>query len=153
MNGSLIAALSGVGTAQLMKLPISYRKSGNWEWKRLFEAGGMPSSHSAGVSALATYIGMKRGFRTIDFALSAIFGMIVMYDAMGIRRHAGEIAIDVNQLKLQVEKLADQHPGIYHKVRDRKLKEMLGHLPLEVAGGLAVGIVVGAIHYLIDRFK
>lgn len=143
MNKPVFTALTGIALAQGLKPVIAYLKTGDWQWHRGISSGGMPSSHSAGVSALAAYIGMKRGFRSIDFALSCIFGLVVLYDAMGIRRHAGEIAMDVNDLKVQVELLADQHPGIYHDLRKKKLKEMLGHLPQEVAGGVLLGTIVG----------
>ena len=72
---------------------------------------------------------MKRGLSAIDFAVSSVFGAVVMYDAMGIRRSAGEIAVEVNDLDEQVERLAKQHPGLYHARRRKALKERLGHLP------------------------
>lgn len=146
----IIIALSAIVIAQLIKLPLYILKTGTWEWRRLIETGGMPSSHSAAVTALATYIGLSEGFSSLYFAISTIFGLIVMYDAMGIRRHAGEIAMQVNELDEDVEQLEGNHPGIYHNKRHKELKEMLGHQPAEVVGGAILGVVIGFIsNYLI----
>ncbi|MBD0379255.1 divergent PAP2 family protein [Paenibacillus sedimenti] len=151
MNRALTTALIGIGTAQALKIPITYVKTKEWDWSQLIQTGGMPSSHSAGVSALAAYIALKRGLSAIDFAVSSVFGAVVMYDAMGIRRAAGEIAIEVNDLDEQVERLARQHPGLYHARRRKALKERLGHLPIEVLGGALLGVAVGAFSYLVEQ--
>ncbi|GGI43173.1 putative membrane protein YuiD [Paenibacillus marchantiophytorum] len=151
MNRALTTAMIGIGTAQAMKMPLTYVKTGKWDWSQVIQTGGMPSSHSSGVSALATYIAMKRGLSAIDFAVSSVFGAVVMYDAMGIRRAAGEIAVEVNDLDEQVERLAKHHPGIYHARRRKALKERLGHLPREVAGGALLGIAVGALSYFLEK--
>lgn len=151
MNRALTAALLGIGTAQALKLPIHYTKTREWDWSQLIETGGMPSSHSAGVSALASYVALKRGFSAVDFALSAVFGAIVMYDAMGVRRHAGEIAIEVNELDEQVERLAQEHPGIYHVRRRKELEERIGHMPVEVLGGALLGVAIGTLSYLLEK--
>lgn len=147
MNRALGTALFSVAAAQLAKIPVGYLQTGKWRWDILGEAGGMPSSHSAGAAALATYTALKKGTSSIDFAISAIFGLIVMYDAMGIRRHAGEIAMEVNELDHKVEEIANEHPGIYHVRRKQLLEEKLGHMPLEVAGGTALGIGIGAVSF------
>jgi acid phosphatase family membrane protein YuiD len=103
----------------------------------------MPSSHSSSVSALAAYTATRYGVRTPAFAISAMLGIIVMYDAMNIRRHAGEIAVQVNDLDEDMERLAGREPGIYHKRRRERLKESLGHQPREVAAGSVLGAVIG----------
>jgi acid phosphatase family membrane protein YuiD len=151
MNHAIVTALSGIASAQLLKIPIKYAKTGKLELLTLFETGGMPSSHSAGVTALGSFIALRKGMKTIDFALASIFGMIVMYDAMGIRRHAGETAMEVNHLEGQVEKLVLHHSGQYHRNREEELKEKLGHLPEEVLGGAVLGIAVGSIGHLLSR--
>jgi acid phosphatase family membrane protein YuiD len=151
MNQGIATALTAIGAAQALKVPIKQRITGEWDWSVLLQTGGMPSSHSAGVTALATYVAWKKGLRTVDFALSTIFGMIVMYDAMGVRRYAGETAMEVNDLKVEVEKLAKEHPGIYHKKREKELKEMLGHMPREVAAGSLLGLAVGTLSYWLVR--
>jgi acid phosphatase family membrane protein YuiD len=151
MNRAIITGLSSIALAQTLKLPIEYATEGKWRWATVFRTGGMPSSHSAGVSSLATYIALKKGVSAIDFAISSLFGLIVMYDAMGIRRHAGEMAVELNDLDMRVEKLADQHPGLYHREKKAELKEELGHLPQEVIAGALLGIAAGAISYAMDR--
>lgn len=115
----------------------------------LAEPGGMPSSHSAGVTSLATYTALDRGMKTFDFAISVIFGLIVMYDAMGIRRHAGEIAVEVNELDKEVEKMPGKNPGLYHEKRRKKSKEVLDHQPVEVFWGSILGICMGALGHII----
>ncbi|MFD0588769.1 divergent PAP2 family protein [Paenibacillus sp. GCM10027627] len=139
----LVTALAAVGTAQMLKLPWHYGQTGEWDWNKIVGSGGMPSSHSSGVSALAVYTGIKSGVRSPEFAIASMLGIVVMYDAMNIRRHAGEIAIQVNDLDADVEKLAGHHPGIYHKRRKERLKETLGHQPREVAAGALLGALIG----------
>lgn len=80
MNKPIITALATIGIAQFLKMPIRKITGGKWDWRLFFETGGMPSSHSAGVASLATYIAKKRGVKTIDFALASIFGLLVMYE-------------------------------------------------------------------------
>lgn len=153
LNRSVITALLGIGTAQFLKIPLDFFQSGRWEWQKLLETGDMPSSHSSSVTALTTYIAFKKGLLSIDFGVSTVFSLIVMYDAMGIRRQAGEIAMAVNDLDEELEQLANQHPGVYHKLRKKKLKEMLGHLPIEVVGGAVLGVAIGTLSYLTEKKK
>ncbi|MCU6712549.1 divergent PAP2 family protein [Paenibacillus sp. J5C_2022] len=150
-NRGLGTALAAVGIAQLLKIPCHYKESGEWKPGKIIGSGGMPSSHSSGVTALAAYTAMKHGVKTPEFAIASMLGIIVMYDAMNIRRHAGEIAIQVNDLDADVEQLAGHHPGIYHKRRSEKLKESLGHQPREVAAGALLGAVVGALGAITSR--
>ncbi|WP_141503461.1 divergent PAP2 family protein [Paenibacillus luteus] len=142
-NRGLVTALAAVGAAQLLKLPIHYAKTGKCDVRKMVGSGGMPSSHSSGVSALAAYTATRYGVRTPAFAISAMLGIVVMYDAMNIRRHAGEIAVQVNDLDEDMERLAGRQPGIYHKRRRERLKESLGHQPREVAAGSVLGAVIG----------
>ncbi|MDQ0060144.1 divergent PAP2 family protein [Paenibacillus harenae] len=150
-NRGLITALIAVGTAQVLKLPWHKATTGEWDISQLIGSGGMPSSHSSGVSALAAYTATKYGLKTPEFAISAMLGIVVMYDAMNIRRHAGEIAIQVNDLDADVEKLAGHHPGVYHTRRSERLKESLGHQPREVFAGAALGTLIGCIGALKAR--
>lgn len=113
----------------------------------------MPSSHSSAVTSLTTYVGMKNGVSSMDFGICSIFGLIVMYDAMGIRWQAGQTAIAVNDLYEQVEHFADKHPDINYKKQEKELKEMLGHMPIEVVGGAVLGVALGALSYLLESGK
>lgn len=147
MNKPLKTALFSIGLAQSLKVPLKRLKTGQWDLGAILETGGMPSSHSAGVASLATYIAKQRGVKTIDFALAAIFGMIVMYDAQGVRRQAGEIAIKLNDLEEEMEHLAGMKERHYHDRKEKRLKEALGHQPIEVIGGALLGIAIGLIAY------
>ncbi|WP_186578772.1 divergent PAP2 family protein [Aquibacillus kalidii] len=151
LNRAITTALVGIGTAQFLKVPFHYLESGEWDWKKTVGSGDMPSSHSSAVTSLTTYVALKKGIPSIDFGVSAIFGLIVMYDAMGIRWQTGQIAMAVNDMDEQLEKIADDHPGFYHKKREKELKEMLGHMPIEVAGGALLGVAIGAISFLSER--
>jgi uncharacterized protein len=150
LNRAIITGLGSIAIAQGLKVPLQFMKTGKWDWKAAVQAGGMPSSHTAGVTALSTYVALKKGVSAIDFAISTLFGLIVMYDAMGIRRHAGEMAVELNSLDERVEKLADQHPGIYHERREKELEERLGHMPVEVLGGAALGAACGLVSRLCE---
>jgi acid phosphatase family membrane protein YuiD len=142
-----MTGLISIALAQGLKLPLQFIQTGKWELSAVTETGGMPSSHSAGVASLAAYLALKKGTSAIDFAITTLFGLIVMYDAMGIRRSAGEMAVELNNLDVQVEQIAGQHPGVYHQKRKKALKEKLGHLPREVFTGALLGVVCGAISY------
>ncbi|MFB4164130.1 divergent PAP2 family protein [Alteribacillus sp. JSM 102045] len=145
MNRGIVTALSAIGIAQGLKVFTHQRKTGNWSWKPIFQTGGMPSSHSAGVSSLASYIAANKGTTSIDTALAVVFGAIVMYDAQGIRRHTGEIAELVNDIDEDIEVISDDFPSLRHEKQEEELKELLGHQPAEVAGGAVLGILLGVI--------
>ncbi|MEC1718036.1 divergent PAP2 family protein [Schinkia azotoformans] len=152
MNRGIATALLSIGLAQFLKIPIQKVRTGKWDWGVFFETGGMPSSHSAGVSSLATFIALKRGISTIDFALSTIFGLIVMYDAQGVRRQTGELSIRVNDLYEDLDRLEKQQKRAeLHEEKEEKIKEVLGHQPQEVLGGALLGVATGALSYRISK--
>ncbi|SEA89572.1 hypothetical protein SAMN05421743_1109 [Thalassobacillus cyri] len=145
MNRGIWTALAGIGIAQGLKILTHKRVSGKWDIKQVATTGGMPSSHSAGVSALATYIAANRGSRHTETALAVVFGVIVMYDAQGIRRHTGEIAKLVNELEDSFAMISKDFPSLQFVQREKELKELLGHQPLEVMGGAILGTALGLI--------
>lgn len=154
MNRGITTALLSIGLAQFLKIPIKKVRTGKWDWAAFFETGGMPSSHSAGVSSLATFIALKRGISTIDFALSTIFGLIVMYDAQGVRRQTGELSIRVNDLYEDLDRLEKQQKRAeFHEEKEEKVKEVLGHQPEEVLGGAFLGVATGTLSYLLSKNK
>ena len=108
-----------------------------FNFKRILGAGGMPSSHSAVVTCLATMIGRSQGLNSPVFALSLIFAFVVMYDAAGVRRAAGKQAKLLNKIV--------NTPGLSNVEVSEKLVEVLGHTPTQVFVGAAIGIVVGFI--------
>ncbi|MBQ7826607.1 MAG: divergent PAP2 family protein [Clostridia bacterium] len=135
----LIAALLGWFSAQALKIPIYYLVERKWDFRRFFGAGGMPSSHTAMVIATATMIGALAGFNSPVFAVSVVLAFIVMYDATGVRRETGRQAEIINQILRDV--LINGKP-----ISDRELKELVGHKPIEVFGGVLVGLAVAVLY-------
>lgn len=136
-NPVLIGALTAWGIAQLIKLPLRFIQRGEWDWVILLRAGGMPSSHSALVTAVAHGTGLVYGFDSPQFALGVVLAMIVIYDATGIRRQAGRHAEIINAL------MRDLLEG--HQLRQDRLREVLGHSPLEAFVGMVLGLVVAQV--------
>jgi len=140
-NKALIAGLSAWLLAQVIKLPLDYLRTRKWNWALLITTGGMPSSHSALVTSTVFAIGLYYGFDNPLFALGVAITMIVTYDAAGVRRQAGIHAQRINVLFNEL-----LHG---HIVSERDLREVLGHTPLEVAGGILLGLVVATMQWLI----
>ena len=122
---------------QLFKVIWDLVVTHKFNFKRILGAGGMPSSHSAVVTSLATMIGKAQGINSEIFALSVIFACVVMYDAAGVRRAAGKQAKLLNKLV--------ETPGLSNLQVQEKLVEVLGHTPTQVFVGATIGIVVGLI--------
>jgi acid phosphatase family membrane protein YuiD len=140
-NQVLIAALSAWSLAQLIKVPVDYLRTGRLNWALLFSAGGMPSSHSALVAAIAHGIGLYVGFGTPLFAFAVAMAMIVIYDATGIRRQAGRHAALINAM---IRDLASGHP-----LKEEHLREVLGHTPLQAISGTLFGIGIAQIVWVL----
>ncbi|QED48366.1 divergent PAP2 family protein [Cytobacillus dafuensis] len=151
MNKGVYIALFSIGLAQALKIPIHLIKKKEFRPELFFQTGGMPSSHSAGVSSLTTFIALKHGIPTIDFALSLIYGLIVMYDAQGIRRQTGELTLKVNTLGELMEKIHKEESVEFKEKKPKKLKEMLGHQPAEVIGGALLGILTGTVGHCLTK--
>lgn len=145
MNRGILTALSAIGIAQGMKILTHKKLTGEWDIKQAFTTGGMPSSHSAGVAALASYVASNKGWRHTETSLATVFGVIVMYDAQGIRRHTGEIAKLVNDLEDNLAKFSGEFPSFEYVEHGKKLKELLGHQPVEVGAGALLGVVLGLV--------
>jgi acid phosphatase family membrane protein YuiD len=133
-NHVLWTTLAAWLVAQALKLPLAYLRTRRWNWALLVSAGGMPSSHSALVTATAHSVGLYAGFGSPIFALAVSMAMVVVYDATGIRRQAGMQAQKINIL---VDELLKGHP-----VSDKQLREVLGHTPLEALGGVLLGLAI-----------
>jgi acid phosphatase family membrane protein YuiD len=134
-NQVLLGGLLSWALAQILKLPLEYIRTHRWDWSLLLRAGGMPSSHSALVTATAHGIGLVAGFDTPLFAMAVAFAMIVIYDATGIRRQAGKHAERINAI---MRDMLEGHP----LRRGSELREVLGHSPAEALAGLILGIAV-----------
>ena len=124
--------------AQIAKLFTAWYREGTWDYKVMFDSGGMPSSHTALVVGLTTSIALQFGLGSVYFPLSLAFSLIVMYDAAGVRRHAGKQAQVLNKI------IEDMFHG--SAISDEKLKEVLGHSPLQVVCGAILGVVVGTAY-------
>lgn len=135
-NRILNIALIACVIAQLLKPLISLIFERKLKLSRLFETGGMPSSHSALVVALATAIGRFYSVQSSEFAISVCFAIIVMFDASGVRRAAGEQARVINYM---MEHWKETSPDLFSD----KLRELLGHTPFEVIIGAILGLIVG----------
>lgn len=133
-NDALIASLLGWALAQFLKV-VTYRiSSGRLDFRMWTSAGGMPSSHSAFVAGLATAVALLDGVQSSLFATTVVFASIVMYDASGVRQAASQQARILNQI---VEELFAGHP-----ISEERLKELLGHTPIQVLVGAILGILV-----------
>lgn len=119
---------------QLFKLFYDYFETKQFHLSRFMGSGGMPSSHSATVTCLATLIGKHIGIGTPIFSISFFFALVVMYDAAGVRRAVGKQAKVLNQIIFD-EKLSNAE----------KLQEMTGHTPIQVSVGFLIGLIVGLI--------
>ena len=122
---------------QLFKFVYDLIKNKKFNFKRIMQAGGMPSSHSGVVVALTTMIGKNVGINSPLFAVSLIFSFIVMYDAAGVRRAAGKQAKLLNKIV--------ETPGLTGLQVSEKLVEVLGHTPVQVVVGAAIGVIVGLL--------
>lgn len=136
-NHMLVAAIISWALAQFIKIIIDIIRIKKFDWRLIFATGGMPSSHSSFVMALATTVGLEEGFNTTLFAIAAAFAIVVMYDAQGVRQEAGKQARIINLMIANIE-----NSGVK---LDKNLKELLGHTPLEVTGGAILGLVVGIL--------
>ena len=139
-NDILWTALCGWLSAQVIKVILVFITSRKLDFRRLTGSGGMPSSHSSITMSLTMSIGFVHGFDSALFAVSMILTFVVMYDASGVRRSAGQQAAILNRL------VEDWEHGEFNNT-DKKLKELLGHTPLEVFAGAILGILIAVIRY------
>ena len=148
-NIPLMAALTGIVFAQVIKVPIRLIFTKEFMPNLVFSTGGMPSSHTAAVTALTTSIGLIEGFDTTLFAASFVFSVIIMFDASGVRRQAGKHAELLNELVRDIQYFAREARDWHKKEEYEKrleLKELLGHKPIEVFFGAVSGIIIGILY-------
>ena len=138
-NPVFVAAVMGWFVAQVLKTMIHFLIHKEFIWERMVGSGGMPSSHSATVCALTTAVGIQYGSSGFEFAIAVIVAIIVMHDAMGVRRETGIQAQVLNEMIALFREM-----GTKMSVED-KLKEFVGHTPLQVWMGALLGILTGFI--------
>lgn len=149
-NTPLLVALFSVIFAQFIKIPILFLVTRKLDWGMFTSTGGMPSSHSASVTGLATSMAFEYGLNSPFFAISTMLAVIVMYDAKGIRYQAGQHAAIINQIRMDlyyVIKDIKDWPNKNEAEKMKELKTLLGHKPSEVFFGAITGILIATITY------
>jgi acid phosphatase family membrane protein YuiD len=136
-NRILLAACIGWAVAQLSKTILELIQQRKLILSRLVSAGGMPSSHTALVTSLATATGRLTGLGSASFAITVVFAGIVMYDAAGVRR---AVSIQARILNQMIDEAFQGHP-----MAEKRLRELIGHTPIQVFVGALVGIVIGLL--------
>ena len=133
-NKIFITTLSAWAIAQTIKVTIGIIRQKKFDFRWFIGTGGMPSSHATGASCLAAAIGLEYGFNGVYFALAASFALVVMFDAQGVRRAAGKQARVLNKIT----------EDIYWqgRINENRLRELIGHTPIEVIMGALLGIVI-----------
>ena len=137
-NQILLVSLLACFTAQGLKALIELIRDGKVSLRYLVSSGGMPSAHSALVGALATGVGLQMGWSSSEFAIAALFAVIVMYDAAGVRQAAGKQARILNQI---IDEMFQEGK----EFNEERLKELIGHTPFQVLVGLSLGIGIAMV--------
>ena len=127
--------------AQFIKVILTLIKDKKIDFRRFVGAGGFPSSHASFVTSLATAVGVINGFNSSEFAICVVLALVVMYDAAGVRRAAGQQARILN-------KIVEEWDNKDLAKTDKRLKELLGHTPKEVFAGAILGIVIALIRHI-----
>ncbi|MFR7907337.1 MAG: divergent PAP2 family protein [Oscillospiraceae bacterium] len=144
-NPVLIGGAVAWFMAQFIKVLLNLIKFRRFDMERIFGSGGMPSSHSSTVCAAATVVCRLYGSDSAIFGVMVIMSVIVMYDAMNVRYHAGVQAKELNIIRKELKNNKVLNEDFINKISGNELKELLGHTPLEVLCGAVLGIAIGII--------
>ena len=147
-NDVLVVSLASWLIAQLIKIIINAVVNKRFDIERLFGDGGMPSGHSATVTAMALMTGFRLGFDNPVFGVAMVFAIVVMHDATGVRQEAGKHARSIIELTDLFNEYLLEHD---ERVKLDKLKTLVGHTPLQVVCGAGVGILVVVVYLLITK--
>ena len=134
--------------AQIAKTIINFIVTKRFSFDRLVGDGGMPSGHSATVTALAVMCGLTEGFGSTEFGLAMIFAIVVMHDAMGVRREAGKHARSIISIVESLNDYFSEHDDI---IKTEKLKVLVGHTPLQVVVGSLLGAAIACLYHFLLR--
>ncbi len=147
-NAAIVVPVVSWLVAQIMKTIIDAVINKTFSVSRLFGDGGMPSGHSATVMSLATIVGLTQetGFASTNFAIAMIFAIVVMHDALGVRRETGKQARVILSM---IDVLGDYFVEKDAKIKDEKLKVLVGHTPLQVVLGALLGFLIAIGYYFI----
>ena len=137
-NLPLVAAFVAWFVAQIIKIFLDLLQNKKFNFSLLVSSGGMPSSHTSSVCALTTAIGIQNGISSQIFAIAFVFSVVVMYDAMGVRRETGKHSEILNNL---INDILDYKPEYFQK----NLKELVGHTPFQVLCGVILGVITSVI--------
>ena len=138
-NQVLVSAVAGWIVAQVLKTMLDFALNRTINWERMVGSGGMPSSHSAPGCGLTTAAAQRYGVSSFEFAVCFVLSMVVMYDATGVRRETGK------QAKLLNSILSENPLKLNAEVLQEKLKEYVGHTPLQVVAGAILGICLALV--------
>lgn len=136
-NKIFMTTLSAWLIAQIIKVGLGVIRHKKIDFRWFVGTGGMPSSHTAGASCLATAIGLEYGFNSVYFALAASFAIVVMFDAQGVRRATGRQARILNKITEDIYWRGRIHEG--------RLRELIGHTPVEVIAGFLLGVIIALL--------
>ncbi len=151
-NFPFITSVIAIVIGQLIKFPIHYLLHKEYRPSILLSTGGMPSSHSAFVTALLISIAMEQGLKTTDFAIAFVIAIVVIHDAMGIRREAGKHATVLNTMGEDIQYIISSIKNDKEKPKyDEKFKELLGHEPSEAIFGILLGIIVSVVCFILKH--
>ncbi len=151
-NQVLVCGVAAWAAAQILKTAIYWLLHKELRWERLFGDGGMPSGHSATVSAMATAAGILYGFQSFEFAIACMMAIIVMHDAMGVRMETGRQGkvlnemIDFFRTEGFVETFKNNEKA--YAFWEARLKEFVGHTPMQVLVGCILGIFIACVMIL-----
>lgn len=158
-NYPLVAAMAAIFISQVTKIPVAYFLNRKTTATLMFSTGGMPSSHSAGVTALITAIIIEHGWNSPLTAIAATFGTLVMFDSMGVRRQSGEHGIIINELIRELHLLTKSITNPDEREEEildnnfqnntMQSNEFLGHKPIEVFFGILYGILLSTLTYVL----
>ena len=140
-NQFFVVGLSSWAFAQILKTFIHAAIYKKLEWERLFGDGGMPSGHSATVTSVAAMSALVFGLDSFEFAIAATLAIIVCHDAMGVRRETGKQAVIIIEMIELMEALTKKD------LPEAKLKEFVGHTPMQVAAGIIIGVANACVMY------
>ena len=145
-NPVLLIPVLAWAIAQVLKTIINAIMSKKFEISRLVGDGGMPSGHSATVTSLAIMAGFSEGFHSVSFAIALVLAVIVMHDALGVRRETGKQAVSIIKMAEIINDYISEHD---ENLKVDKLKVLVGHTPLQVVCGALLGAVVAIVYQLI----
>ncbi|PIP13301.1 MAG: hypothetical protein COX49_02435 [bacterium (Candidatus Stahlbacteria) CG23_combo_of_CG06-09_8_20_14_all_40_9] len=138
-NKVFLATFFAWMVAQGIKVILGIIKNKRFDFRWFIDTGGMPSSHTAAVTAMATSVGITFGFDSPMFAMALIFTLVVMFDAQGVRRAAGKQAEILNKIMEDIQ--------FRRKLEEDRLKELLGHTRFEVFAGAVVGVLIAVFFF------